>query len=106
MVPMPKIPPGSTPIITKEKSTITRIMPNGLWSLSEITTPTRSLGPVPASDLITIVIPKARIKQPSIRDMKRTIMELPSWISPPSNQLKKSMIGPPKNIQIKVPAFM
>ena len=59
MVPTPKIPPSNIPMITKEKSTITRM-----------------------------------------------IMELLSLMNPPSSQLKKSIIGPPKNIQIKVPALI
>ena len=106
IVPMPKTPPRIIPIITKEKSTITRQIPNGFFVLSERTTPTRSFGPVPASDLITMVIPNARIKHPSIREIKRMTMELESLISPPSKYVKKSMIGPPKNIQINVPVFI
>ena len=40
-------------------------MLKGRRVLSLTTTETKSFGPVPASDLITIVMPKAKIKQPS-----------------------------------------
>ena len=106
IVPIPNTPPRRTPIITKEKSTMTRQMPKGFLVLSDTTTPTRSFGPVPASDLMTIVIPNASMKQPRIKEIKRTTKEEESLIIPPNNQLKKSIIGPPKNIQINVPVLI
>ena len=67
IVPMPKTPPRRKPENTKPASTIIRIMLNRILSLSLITIATRSLGPVPASELITMVIPKAKITHPTER---------------------------------------
>ena len=39
-----------------------------------VTMATRSLGPVPASDLITMVMPRARMIHPATRTMIRTAM--------------------------------
>ena len=64
IVPAPKEPPSAYPMATKEKSTAMRTMLNFLCSLSLRTTVTRSLGPVPASNLMTFVMPKTIIMQP------------------------------------------
>lgn len=53
-VPMPTAPPNSQPQTRKQASTHIRTTENFFLSLSLITTPTRSFGPVPVSDFITI----------------------------------------------------
>ncbi len=73
IVPSPTVPPSKKPMPAKHKSTTTRTMLNLNLSLSLITIATRSLGPVPAADLITIVIPNARITQPRMLTIIFTI---------------------------------
>lgn len=105
-VPIPKEPPRMKPITTKETSTIIRITPKFFFNLSEIAMETKSLGPVPASDLITMVIPKARITQPR---PFTTILRIKEFIfakGADKMAVKKSMIGPPKIIQRMVPILI
>ncbi len=56
-VPMPTVPPIANPARVNNASVISLIILNFLWILSEMTRATRSFGPVPASDFITMVIP-------------------------------------------------
>lgn len=56
-VPRPKVPPSQNPVAAKRISTIIRTGANFILDFSLMTRATRSLGPVPASDLITMVIP-------------------------------------------------
>jgi len=67
IVPIPQIPPSIAPTSTNAKSVTTRTSPNRRCAFSLIATATRSFGPVPASDSITMVMPDARIAQPSAR---------------------------------------
>ena len=57
IVPIPKEPPSRKPTATKDTSTIIRTILNFFFVLSLMTTETRSFGPVPASDLMTMVMP-------------------------------------------------
>ena len=105
-VPIPKEPPRRNPIRTKETSTIIRTTPKFFFILSAKTIETKSFGPVPASDLITIVIPKARIAQPR---PFTSILRTKEFMFPKGAvkiAVKKSIIGPPKIIQRIVPIFM
>ena len=67
------------PITTKDTSTIIRITPKFFFNLSARTIETKSLGPVPASDFITMVIPKAKITHPKPFTIILTAKELTSW---------------------------
>ena len=105
-VPIPKEPPRIKPMTTKETSTIIRITPKFFFNLSDKTMETKSFGPVPASDLITMVIPKARITHPR---PFTSILRIREFILPKGAvkiAVKKSMIGPPKIIQRIVPILM
>ena len=64
---------------------------------------TKSLGPVPASDFITIVIPKARITQP--KPLDTTLIHSASIEEKgiASKEVKMSIMGPPKIMQRIVP---
>ena len=106
IVPIPTVPPRAKPMPVKIRSTITRTIPKGFFNLSLRTTATKSFGPVPASDLMTIVIPNARITQPMKLTAMRTIRETSPAKSGPSKSVKKSMIGPPQNMQMTVPIPM
>ena len=106
IVPIPKEPPSRKPARTKVKSTIIRIMLNFLWVLSLITTATRSFGPVPASDLITMVMPKAKITQPRASIISLNTMEVKVLKTGDNIIEKKSMMGPPQSMQRTVPIFM
>ena len=105
-VPIPIDPPKRNPIATKEISTIIRTTPKFFLSLSDKQIATKSFGPVPASDFITIVIPKAKIIHPKplisiLRTREFIFVKGPLKIA-----VKKSIIGPPKIIQSMVPIFM
>ena len=105
-VPIPMEPPKINPTITKDTSTIIRITPKFFLNLSDRTMETKSLGPVPASDLITMVIPNAKITQPrpftSIFNMKEFIF--PKGAD--KIAVKKSIIGPPKIMHKMVPILI
>lgn len=103
IVPRPTVPPRINPVRAKEKSTITRIMLNLKCSLSLITIATRSFGPVPASDLMTIVMPKARMAHPRILTIILAIRDTSPAKSGLKIRLKKSIIGPPQIMQMMVP---
>ena len=105
-VPIPKEPPKIKPIATKDTSTIIRITPKFFLSLSDNTIPTKSLGPVPASDFITMVIPKAKITQPKPFTMILRTSEFTFSKGPLKIAVKKSMIGPPKIIHSTVPILI
>ncbi len=53
MVPAPSTPPKENPIAAKTPSTMSLIIPNFVFVVSDITTATRSVGPVPASEFIS-----------------------------------------------------
>ena len=105
-VPIPKEPPRMKPITTKDTSTIIRITPKFFFNLSAKTMDTKSFGPVPASDLITIVIPKARIIQPI--PFTRILITRESIFVNEADKIavKKSIIGPPQIIQRIVPILI
>ena len=105
-VPIPKEPPKTNPKATKVTSTMIRTTPKFFFSLSDRTMETKSLGPVPASDFITIVIPKARMIHPSPFTM---ILKIKEFMFPKGTDkmaVKKSMIGPPNIIQSMVPILI
>ena len=103
-VPTPTVPESRNPITTKQISTIILITPKFFLLLSLITTATKSLGPVPQSDLITIVIPNARITEPSAIAIILTIIE--SVIMFCKSTVNTSIIGPPKSIHRSVPILI
>lgn len=102
-VPTPTVPPRAKPVSAKARSTAMRTMPNFHLRLSLSTTATRSLGPVPASDLMTMVMPNARMPQPSTTARIRSHMAEPEFTTFWSRKLNRSMIGPPRIMHRKVP---
>ena len=82
MVPIPNIPPNKNPINTKHPSVTIRMIPNDFFHLSLQTTATRSFGPVPASDLITMVIPVMATIIPLFRIfVARQLLDNVFWLS-------------------------
>ena len=77
-------------------------MPKGFLASSLIDTATRSFGPAPRSELMTTVMPKARMTQPATSSAIR-----PGRPSAPSMGLSRSshrsIIGPPRAMQMTVP---
>ena len=71
----------------KDRSTPTRTGPKGLPLLSLSTTATRSLGPVPAWERMTMVMPKARMRQPATSSPSRTGRGRPGWTKGASHRV-------------------
>lgn len=106
IVPMPNAPPSKNPTATKDTSTMILTIPNCLWDFSLITSATKSFGPVPASDLITIVMPNARITHPRARIGSLNQSVLSGKKRNCSILVKKSIIGPPQTIHKIVPILI
>ena len=102
-VPSPTTPPSSQPMRAKRISTATRTGPKGFPDLSLRTTATRSLGPVPASERMTTVIPKARITQPSTRASSRQSRASVSGNRGARGTVHRSIMGPPRAMHSSVP---
>ena len=105
-VPIPKEPPKINPMATKDTSTMIRTTPKFFFNLSDRTMETKSLGPVPASDFITIVIPNARMIHPRPLTIILKIREFMFPNGADKMAVKKSIIGPPNIIQSMVPILM
>ena len=99
-------PPRTKPVKTKTLSVMTLTIPKRKLPFSLITTETKSFGPVPASERITMVIPNARITQPRVNTRTFTGKPAVSIASPFNVHAKNSMIGHPHNMQITVPDFI
>ena len=105
-VPIPRDPPRINPIATKEKSKMILVIPKFFFNFSATTMATKSLGPVPASDFITIVIPNAKMIHP--RPLNKIFIGRDVTLVNGSAKIavKISMIGPPKIIQRMVPIII
>ena len=103
MVPAPTTPPRRNPTSTKVRSTPMRTGPKGLPLFSLSTTATRSLGPVPAWDRITMVMPKARITHPAASSPTRAGSGRLSLRNGASQAVYTSMMGPPSAMHSTVP---
>lgn len=71
--------------------------------MSLSTTATRSLGPVPAWERMTMVMPKARMTHPATSSASRRGSGSPPWITGDSQRVYTSIMGPPRAMHSTVP---